>query len=117
MQFNHVGVPTTEVQPGEIFVPETKVYVTRPNQHPLRLEFLRFLPDSPVRGPVREEVHLAFVVPELAEALAGRELLLGPFEPLPGLQVAFVREHGAVWEFMQFSPGHQAAGFLPEPAA
>lgn len=111
-RFNHIGLPTDEPRPGEVYVPETKVWVTRPNDHPLRIEFLRFEPDSPVRGPLREAPHIAFEVDALEPHLAGRELLLGPFEALPGLHVAFIREDGVTWEFMQFDQGHQAPGFL-----
>jgi len=41
-------------------------------------------------------------VSDLLEAIAGQELLLGPFQPMEGLQVAFILKDGAVFEFMQF---------------
>jgi hypothetical protein len=101
-RFHHVGVITDQVQPGEIYVPETRVYVTNPNEHPYRIEYLRFEPDSPVTGPVRTLPHMAFEVPELDVELAGAEVLLGPFRPMEGLRVAFILEAGAVFELMQF---------------
>ena len=52
-EFHHVGMPTDDKQPGEVYVPATKVWVTDPNDHPYRVEYLRFDPDSPVTGPVR----------------------------------------------------------------
>lgn len=111
--FNHIGLPTDQPQPGEVYVPETKVHVTQPNRHPMRVEFLRFEPDSPVTGPLRDGPHIAFVVPRLEPHLEGQPVLLGPFEALPGLHVAFIQRDGVVWEFMHFRPGHQAEGFLP----
>jgi hypothetical protein len=101
-RFHHVGVITDEPQPGELFVPETRVHVTNPVQSPYRIEYLRFEPDSPVAGPVRNLPHMAFQVSDLLEAIAGQELLLGPFQPMEGLQVAFILKDGAVFEFMQF---------------
>jgi hypothetical protein len=101
-RFHHVGVITDQPQPGEIYVAETKVYVTNPVDHPYRVEFLRFEPDSPVVGPVRERPHMAFEVEDLETALAGERVLLGPFRAMDGLRVAFVLRDEAVFEFMQF---------------
>ena len=112
-KFNHIGLPTEDRQPGELYVPETKVWVTRPNDHPLRIEYLRFEPDSPVTGPLRECPHIAFQVDDLDPEIDGEEILLEPFEAVPGLYVTFIMKDGAVWEFMRFDEGHEAEGFLP----
>ena len=101
-RFHHVGVITDQVQAGEIYVAETRVHVTNPVEHPHRVEFLRFEPDSPVTGPVRNQPHMAFVVDDMETAIAGEQLLLGPFRAMEGLRVAFVLKDGAVFEFMQF---------------
>jgi hypothetical protein len=101
-QFHHVGVITDQVQPCEIYVAETKVHVTNPNEHPYRIEYLRFDADSPVTGPVRNQPHIAFRVDRLEPELAVAELLLGPFRAMEGLRVAFILEHGAVVELMEF---------------
>jgi hypothetical protein len=79
--------------------------VTSPDTHPYRIEFLRFEPDSPVQGPVRERCHTAYVVEDLDRTILGANILLGPFDPLEGLRVVFVEEEGAVIEYMQFSRG------------
>jgi hypothetical protein len=101
-QFHHVGVISDEPRPGEIFVAATRVHVTNPNDHPYRIEYLRFEPDSPVTGPVRTQPHMAFRVDDLAAAIAGEQVLLGPFRAMEGLHVAFILKDGAVFEFMQF---------------
>jgi len=102
-QFHHAGVITDEPQPGETYVPATKVWVTDPAGHPYRIEYLRFEPDSPVTGPVRELPHFAYRVSDLEAEIAGKEVLLGPFEAMPGLRVVFVHEDGGVLEFMEFA--------------
>ena len=101
-RFHHVGVITDQVQPGEIYVAETKVHVTNPADHPYRVESLRFERDSPVTGPVRELPHMAFVVEDLEGEIAGEQVLLGPFRAMEGLRVAFFLKDGAVFEYMQF---------------
>jgi hypothetical protein len=101
-RFHHVGVITDQIQPGEIYVAATKVHVTNPADHPYRVEYLRFEPDSPVTGPVRNQPHMAFVVGDLEAEIAGERVLLGPFRAMEGLLVAFILRDDAVFEFMQF---------------
>ena len=100
--FHHIGLPTEDPQADETYVEETKVWVTDPADHPYRVEFLRYEEDSPVTGPLREKAHVAYRVEELKTALEGKELLLEPFVPMPGLSVAFFEEDGVVIEYMQF---------------
>ncbi len=109
-QFHHTGVITNQRQPGEVYVEQTKVWVTNPDNHPYRIEFLRFEPDSPVKGPVRDRCHTAYTVDDLDKAIEGHTVLLGPFEALDGLRVVFVEQDGAVVEFMEFSKGRTQIG-------
>jgi hypothetical protein len=103
--FDHVGVPTTERQPAEMYVSATKVWVTDPAQHPNRIEYLRFEPDSPVHGPVRDLPHVAFRVDKIEHELDGADVLLGPFQANDTLRVVFLLRDGTV--FMENSePGH-----------
>ena len=108
--FHHTGVITDQVQPDEIYVPASKVWVTSPEQHPYRIEFLRFEADSPVHGPVRTRCHTAYVVEDLQAAIEHTNVLLGPFDALEGLRVVFVEEDGAVVEYMEFFGGRTAIG-------
>ena len=48
MQFEHIGLITDQKKPGESFVPATRVWRTNYLEHPYRIEWLRFEPDSPV---------------------------------------------------------------------
>lgn len=106
-EFDHIGLPVAGKQPEEMYVEATKVWVTDPLRHPQRIEYLRFEPDSPVGGPVRELPHVAFRVDDLDAEIKDAEILLGPFQPTGTLRVVFVRKDGAVWEFMESSePGH-----------
>ena len=112
-QFHHIGIITEQVQPGEIDVPAAKVHVTNPNDHPQRIEYVRFEPDSPVTGLLRTQPHIAFKVENIRDEIAGEHVLLGPFEAMDGLEVVFILKDGAIFEFMQF---HSPSVFdLPPP--
>jgi hypothetical protein len=110
--FDHIGVVTDQQQPGETWVPATRVWVTSPRAHSHHVEFLRFDPGSPVEGPVRTQPHVAYRVDDLEAAIAGAEILLEPFTVGDGFaRVAFVRVDGAVVEYMQYADPEEEGWF------
>jgi hypothetical protein len=117
LEWDHVGITTTEVQPDETFVEATRVWVTNPRNHPAHLEFLRYEDDSPVTGPVRDLPHVAYRVPMgTLDALmeAGDEVLLEPWEAQKDVvRVGFVLKDGACIEYMEYM-GDPAAWFPNE---
>ncbi len=112
--YHHIGLPTDEKQPNEKYIADTKVWVTDPADHRLRVEFLRFEDDSPVKGPLREMAHVAYRVDDMDAAIEGKEIMIEPFSPLPGLTVAFIKEDEAVIEFMKFKDGATEFAHLDE---
>ncbi len=102
MQFDHIGIITTEKKPGEMFIAPTKVWVTQFMDHPYHIEWLRFEPDSPVSGPVRDMPHVAYRVDDIEEASAGLKVLLEPFDVGFATVGFFQTDDGAVVEFMKY---------------
>ena len=83
MQFDHVGIPTTEKKPGMTFVPATRVWITDAHQHTFRVEWLFYEPDSPVTGPLHDLPHVGYRVEnveQIAEVSQGMKVLLEPFD-------------------------------------
>ena len=68
---------------------------------PFRIEWMRFDQDSSVPDLVQKVPHVAFEVDDLEAALDGREVLIEPNSPSPGVLVAFVVDNGAPVELMQ----------------
>ena len=102
LQFEHIGMITAESKPGESFVEATRVWRTNYLEHPFRVEWLRFEPDSPVTGPVREMPHVAFRVDDLATAARGMKVLLAPCDVGPRIVAFYQTEDGAVVELVQY---------------
>ncbi len=102
MQFDHIGIPSNEKRSGERFVPATRVWRTDFNEHPFRVEWLRFEPDSPVTGPVREMPHVAYRVDDIGAAAEGLKVLLEPFDVGPRIVGFYQTADGAVVEFVQY---------------
>ena len=101
MQFDHIGIVTTDKKEGEIFVPATRVWRTEAADHPFRVEWLRFEPDSPVVGPVREMPHVAYSVDDVRSAGEGMEVLLEPFDVGPRIVGFYRTADGTVVEFVK----------------
>ena len=101
MQFEHLGIVTTDKKPGARFVPATRAWVTDFTTHPFRVEWLRFEPDSPVTGPVRSMPHVAYRVDDIRQAALGMRVLLEPFDAGPRIVGFYQAADGAVIEFIQ----------------
>ena len=102
MQFDHIGIVTTEKKPDDIFIEPTRVWITDFQQHPYRVEWLRYEPDSPVTGPVREMPHVAYRVESIDEAAEGMKVLLEPFDAGIAVVGFYLTDDGAVVEFMEY---------------
>jgi len=110
--FDHVGLITDEPKAGESWVEATRVWVTNPRASSHNVEWLRFEPDSPVIGPLRNEPHVAYRVPDVQAAIEGHEVLAEPFDVGDGfVTVAFVLVDGSVVEFMQYANPEEEGWF------
>lgn len=102
MQFDHIGIVTTQKKSDEMYVAATKVWVTDFQKHPFHVEWLRFEPDSPVSGPVRDMPHVAYRVDNIRAAAKGLKVLLEPFDAGIAVVGFFQTDDGAVVEFMEY---------------
>lgn len=115
-QFHHVGLRAMDPLPGENFVESTRVWVTDPNKHPQRIEYLRYEPDSYLDDRFKDTPHVAWVVDDIVPWIEGKEIAIAPFDvgDPPFSRVAFVWEEGMISEYMAFKPG--AVWFDPHDA-
>ncbi|NQT14794.1 MAG: hypothetical protein HQ582_18720 [Planctomycetes bacterium] len=102
LEFEHIGIVTIRKKPNERFVPATRVWVTDFTEHPYRVEWLRFEPDSPVTGPVREMPHVAYRVDDIEAAGEGMSVLIAPFDAGPRFAGFYQAADGAVVEFVKY---------------
>ena len=101
-EFHHVGIPTKAQHPNEIHLAPSKLFITDATQSEHRIEWLRFEPECPMPALLQAVAHVAYTVDSLAEALAGRKVIVQPFAPMEGLRVAFIEDEGAPVEFLEF---------------
>lgn len=99
--FHHLGIPTAEMRPGERFSEVYGLYTSDDPCRLLRVQWHRFTPDSPLHPLFKTAPHPAFHVSDLDRAIAGKETILGPYEPVPGYRVAAIVDGGIAVELVE----------------
>jgi len=102
-RYHHLGIPHTVPRAGERHLDHLGVPVCGFETSPFGIEWMRFEPHCQVPDIVRTIPHLAFAVDDLDEALKGRQVLIAPNAPSPGVRVAFILDDGAPVELLEFS--------------
>jgi len=100
-RFHHVGVPVDTPLPGMRHIAHLKFSVTGYESSPYRYEWMHFDDDCTLPELVKTRPHICFEVDDLDAALVGREVLIAPTSPGPGLRVAFIVHEGAPIELLQ----------------
>ncbi len=102
--FNHVGIPTTEPKAGEVYSADMKLHLTDFTNSEHNIEWLRFDADSAMPKEIQELTHIAYVVDNLEEAIAGEKVILDPVAVSDTMRIAFIVDsEGCPIEFMEMS--------------
>ena len=71
-------------------------------ESPYGVEWMRFDADCPLPELVKTVPHVAFIVEDLAKVIKGKQVIIKPNRPSEGVTVAFIEDHGAPIEFIQY---------------
>ena len=104
-KYHHLGIPTTNKMPDELYVPQFKFYVSGFSSSPYGIEWMRFEDDSPIDKLIQNIPHIAFLVEDLDYELITHDLkiLTEPNSPATGIRVAMIEHNGAPIELIEFS--------------
>lgn len=100
-EYHHIGIPTKEKRKGEQYVPEFKMYVSGYEGSEFRVQWHRYESDCWLHPLIQNVPHVAFKVKDMKKALEGKKVIMDPYFPLEGFQVAFIEEGGAPIEFIR----------------
>ena len=101
-QYHHMGIPVKYPISGERYIPHLKFYVKGFDTSPFGIELMRFEDDCTLDELIKTKPHIAFVVPDLMEAIKGFELIGEPNYPMDGVKVAMIKHNGVPVELMEF---------------
>ena len=91
-EYSHLGVPTKETNPDELYDPKYKYYTWGYENSEFNIQIHRFDDDAPFPDIMMKYPHVAFKVPNLKEAIKNRKVVWGPIESKPGLFVAMIED-------------------------
>lgn len=109
-EYHHMGIPTTVVRANERYSSNFKMYTSGSEGSQFRIQWHRFEADSPLHAMIRSLPHVAFKVTDTEQAIAGKNVLLGPYCPFEGFKVAMVEDGGVPIEFI--TPGSCRSAFI-----
>lgn len=101
MKYHHLGIPTTQKLKDEKHLEHLKIYVSGYGKNIYGIERMRFEDDAPYPELVKSVPHIAFEVTDIAEAIKGKNVIIQPNSPSPGIHVAFIEDNGVPIEFIQ----------------
>jgi hypothetical protein len=96
-----MGIPTTERRPDERFSERFGMYTSDGDCRTLRIQWHRFDATSCLHPLIRTVPHVAFRVADLDCAIAGCNVLLGPYEPIADFRVAIIEDGGQPIELVE----------------
>lgn len=103
-KYHHLGIPTTQQMPDEVYIPKFKFFVSGFSTSPFGIEWMRFEQDSPIDKLIQTVPHIAFEVENLEYELTHHDLdvITKPNAPGEGISVAMIRHNGAPVELIEF---------------
>ena len=101
-KFSHIGIPTQVKRNNEMLNADIGLYVTDFAESENKIEWLRFLDNSPMPEELKNTAHVAYEVDDLTAALEGQKILIEPFDVNESLKIAFIMEDEVPVELMQF---------------
>ncbi len=103
-KYHHVGIPTTEIHPGERYLPHLKFYVAGFSTSPFGIEWMRFDDDCEIPEIIKTVPHVAFEVDNLDKELQDSdfEIICQPGVPSDGVRTAMILHNGAPVELIEF---------------
>ncbi|CEK09747.1 VOC family protein [Legionella hackeliae] len=100
-EYHHMGIPTQIKQENERYSSTFKMYTSGGENSEYRIQYHRFEEESPLHPLIKTMPHVAFKVDSLEQAIDGKEVILGPYEPFSGYKVAIIAECGTPIEFIE----------------
>ena len=102
-RYHHYGIPTSEVREDEELVQAGGFTFTSTPflANEWRIQWHRFPEGHGLPELVTQKPHIGFVVDDLEQEIAGKNVLFGPYEPIKGYRVAVIEEFGQPIELIE----------------
>ena len=101
-EYMHIGIPVTNKKPGMNYVEAMKIWVSNPDDHDYKIEYVKFEEGTPFPEVMHRAPHVAFKVDDIEKHLKDAdETIFAPTEIGPGVRIAFAIKDGAIIELYE----------------
>lgn len=100
-EYHHMGIPCTDPKENEVYHKTMKFTSTPFLDNDYRIQWHRFDKDCELHPLLKTVPHVAFKVDSIEREIEGKNVILGPYEPIPGFRVAIIEFEGIPMEFIE----------------
>ena len=101
-EYMHIGIPVTNKKPGMNYVEAMKLWMSNPDDHEYKIEYLKFEEGTPFPEIMHRAPHVAYKVDDIEKHLKEADQTIFPPTVIgPGTRIAFAIKDGAILEFYE----------------
>ena len=101
-EYMHIGIPVTNKKPGMTYVEAMKIWISNPDDHEYKIEYVKFEEGTPFPEVMHRAPHVAFKVDDIEKHLKDTDQTIFPPTVVgPGARIAFAIKDGAILEFFE----------------
>ena len=101
-EYLHIGIPVTNKRPGMVYNEGVKLWMSNPDDHDFKIEYLKFEEGTPFPEIMHKTPHVAYKVddadPYIAEA---DSVIFGPVTNHDGSRMVFIMKDDAIIELLE----------------
>ena len=101
-KFLHIGIPITDKKPNMTYVEPLKIWMSNPDDHDFKIEYLRFEEGTPFPEIMHKNSHVAYQVDDAEPYLAqADQVIFGPVTLDDGGRMAFIILNETIIELIE----------------
>ena len=101
-EYMHIGIPVTNKKPGMNYVEAMKLWMSNPDDHEYKIEYLKFEEGTPFPEIMHRAPHVAYKVDDIEKHLKDADQTIFPPTVIgPGTRIAFAIKDGVILEFYE----------------
>ncbi|GHS97395.1 hypothetical protein AGMMS50276_17360 [Synergistales bacterium] len=100
--YMHIGIPVTNRKPGMTYNDGLKIWMSNPDDHDYKIEYLKFEEGTPFPEIMHKNPHVAYKVDDIERYVKDADSLIFPAtEIAPGMRIAFIIKDDAIIELCE----------------
>lgn len=101
-KYLHIGIPVTNKRPNMTYVDALKLWMSNPDDHDYKIEYLKFEEGTPFPKIMHKQTHIAYQVDDAEPYIAEAErIIFGPVANDDGSRMVFISKDDTIIELIE----------------